>query len=51
MPVSSYIAMMAFHLGDISILDTLLKSDPYLINSRFSYAENYPPELGCSKTP
>lgn len=43
--------IMAFHGGNIGVLDTMLRTDPHLINRRFSYQEIYSPALGCSESP
>jgi ankyrin repeat protein len=40
--------IMAFHCGDLDLLDRHLQLDPQLLHRRFSYREIYPPELGCA---
>jgi hypothetical protein len=40
--------MMAFHCGDLQLLQQHLRKDPNLLNKRFSYREIYPPEVGCA---
>ncbi|MFT4113509.1 ankyrin repeat domain-containing protein [Silvibacterium sp.] len=39
---------MALHRGRIDLLERHLRLDPGLLRRRFSFAEIYPPELGCS---
>jgi hypothetical protein len=41
--------IMAFHCGDLELLNTHLQRDPSLINRRFSLRDIYPPELGCGE--
>lgn len=38
---------MALHRGRIDLLERHLRLDPRLLTRRFSFAEIYPPELGC----
>lgn len=39
--------MMAFHCGDLELLQQHVQRDPQLIHHRFTYGEIYPAELGC----
>ncbi len=41
--------IMAFHRGDVERLKQHLRSDPHLIDRRFSCPEIFPAELGCAK--
>jgi hypothetical protein len=38
---------MALHCGRIDLLERHLRQDPKLLSRTFSFAEIYPPELGC----
>lgn len=38
---------MALHRGRVDLLEQHLRSDPGLLSRPFSFAEIYPPELGC----
>lgn len=40
--------MMAFHCGDLGLLNIHLQRDPQLLHRRFGYREIYTPELGCA---
>lgn len=40
--------IMAFHCGDLELLEKHFQRDPGIIKKRFSYREIYPPELGCA---
>jgi len=40
-------APMALHRGRIDLLERLLAKEPGLLDRRFTFAEIYPPELGC----
>lgn len=39
--------VMAIHRGRLDLLDALVRRDPGLVNRTFSFAELYPPDLGC----
>lgn len=39
--------MMALHRGRVDLLERHLERDPSLLTRTFSYAEIYPPEVGC----
>jgi hypothetical protein len=41
-------APMALHRGRIDLLEELLAKEPRLLDRRFTFAEIYPPELGCN---
>lgn len=40
-------APMALHRGRVDLLEKLLAKAPELLDRRFTFAEIYPPELGC----
>jgi hypothetical protein len=40
--------LMAFHRGDVSLLEKHLRRDPRLIERRFTLREIYPVECGCA---
>jgi len=40
--------MMALHRGDVARLQAHLRSDPRLLERRFTLREIYPPECGCA---
>ena len=43
--------MMALHRGRIDLLDDHLRRDPGLLDRTFTFAEIFPPEVGCNQPP
>jgi ankyrin repeat protein len=43
--------MMALHRGRIDLLEQHLRRDPQLLERTFTYAEIFPPEVGCNQPP
>ncbi len=43
--------MMALHRGRIDLLEQHLRRDPNLLSRTFTFAEIFPPEVGCNQPP